>query len=157
MSRSCLAFSALSLLCVLCATSLVTAQSSPELLLQGRFGGTIDTQTGLGSLPLLFSWPASSVYTTFTSTSVNVTIAGSTPTTDSAGYNRFAFFLDQNEVAIESSTPNDSVIHWGMSGLSYGVHNLTGNGVIMSSICFVWSARLRVKILLSRSDEAQRS
>jgi hypothetical protein len=138
------------------AAGLISAQSSPELLLQGRFGGAINSQTGLGSLPLLFSWPSSSVYTTFTGTSVNVTIAGSAPTTDSAGYNRFGFFVDQTQVAIESSTPNNSTIQWEMSGLGPGAHNLTSNAVILYLPCsrdlHAWSGRA---ILLSRSYQTQ--
>ncbi|DBA74311.1 TPA: hypothetical protein ACH3X1_011086 [Trebouxia sp. C0004] len=128
MSRSCMSLAGLhqlTLLCIVSAAGLISAQSSPELLLQGRFGGAINSQTGLGSLPLLFSWPSSSVYTTFTGTSVTVTIAGSAPTTDSAGYNRFAFFVDQSQVAIESSTPGNPAIKWEMSGLGAGAHNLT--------------------------------
>jgi len=137
MSRSCVSLAGLTLLYIVfaAAAGLISAQSSPELLLQGRFGGAINSQTGLGSLPLLFSWPSSSVYTTFTGTSVNVTIAGSAPTTDSAGYNRFAFFVDQTQVAIESSTPSNSTIQWEMSGLGTGAHNLTSNALMLYLQC----------------------
>ena len=126
MMRICLSLPALTLLCMISAAGLISAQSTPELLLQGRFGGTINSQTGLGSLPLIFSWPASSVYTTFTGTSVSVSLVGMAPTVDSAGYNRFAFYVDQTEVAIESSTPSNLTINWTMSGLAAGTHNLTG-------------------------------
>lgn len=133
MSRSCVSLAGLTLLYIVfaAAAGLISAQSSPELLLQGRFGGAINSQTGLGSLPLLFSWPSSSVYTTFIGTSVNVTIVGAAPTTDSAGYNRFAFFVDQTQVAIESSTPSNLTIQWEMSGLSAGAHNVTSNAAIL--------------------------
>ena len=110
--------------CLLFAVS-VSAQSSPQLLLQGRFGGDVDEDTGLGSLPVVFSWPASSVYATFNSTSINATLSALPPTNTSSQYARFAFYLDQTEAAVETITPNDTTIRWGMTGLRSGLHNLT--------------------------------
>ena len=110
--------------CLLLAVG-VSAQSSPQLLLQGRFGGDIDEDTGLGSVPVTFSWPASSVYVTFNSTSINATLSALPPTNTSSQYARFAFYLDQTEAAVETMTPNDTTIRWGMTGLRSGLHNLT--------------------------------
>lgn len=102
-----------------------SAQSTPELLLQGRFGGMVNEQTAIGSVPVLFSWPASSVYVSFDSDFVAVMLTNVEPTVASSAYNRFAFFIDQQQVAVESSSPQNMVINWSMSGLSTGTHNLT--------------------------------
>lgn len=109
------------LLCILCAH----AQTSPQLLLQGRFGGDVNEQTGLGSLPLIFSWPASSVYASFESDSINATLTALPPSVASSQYTRFSFYVDQQEVAVETTNPNSTSISWGMSGLGSGMHNLT--------------------------------
>ena len=109
---------------VLFATT-ISAQSSPELLLQGRFGGDVDENTGLGSLPVIFSWPASSVYVTFNSTTINATLSALPPTNTSSQYGRYAFYLDQSEDSVESMTPNATIIRWGKAGLRSGLHNLT--------------------------------
>lgn len=108
--------------CLLLALGVVS-QSSPQLLLQGRFGGDVDEDTGLGSLPVLFSWPASSVFLTFNSTSINATLAALPPL--NATFGRYAFYLDQTQASVETITPNDTSIRWGRSGLSTGPHNLT--------------------------------
>ena len=116
--------SLIALAVALCAAT-VMAQSGPELLLQGRFGGSVNEQTGVGSLPVLFSWPASSVYASFSSESVAVTLTNLDPTVAFSAYTRFAFFIDQQQVAVESTDPQNMVINWSMSGLSAGSHNLT--------------------------------
>ena len=108
--------------CLLLALG-VASQSSPQLLLQGRFGGDVDEDTGLGSLPVLFSWPASSVYVTFNSTSINATLAALPPL--NATFGRYAFYLDQTQTSVETITPNNTSILWGRSGLRSGTHNLT--------------------------------
>ena len=108
--------------CLLLALG-VASQSSPQLLLQGRFGGDVDEDTGLGSLPVLFSWPASSVYITFDSTSINATLAALPPLNET--YGRYAFYLDQTQASVETITPNNTNILWGRDGLSPGSHNLT--------------------------------
>lgn len=108
--------------CLLLALS-VASQSSPQLLLQGRFGGDVDEGTGLGSLPVLFSWPASSVYVTFDSTSINATLAALPPL--NATYGRYAFYLDQTLTSVETITPNNTSIRWGRDGLRSASHNLT--------------------------------
>lgn len=101
------------------------AQPAPELLLQGRFGGKVDEQTRLSSLPVVFSWAASSVYTTFISSSVNVTLTNVVPSVASSAYNRFVFSIDQYPVAVESTGPQIPVISWSTSGLGSDPHNLT--------------------------------
>ncbi len=111
-------------LCVLCATC-ASVQTAPQVLLQGRFGGDVNEQNGLGSPPLIFSWPASSIYATFESTSINATLTALPPTVASSQYTRFAFYVDQQEIAVETTDPNNTSINWGMSGLTAGVHNLT--------------------------------
>ena len=108
-------------LALLCAC--VSAQN---VLLQGRFGGETSEQTGLGLPPLTFSWPASSVYTSFEGSSVNATLSALEPEgTISSQYTRFVFFLDQQQVALEVTTPNNTTINWGAANLSNGTHNLT--------------------------------
>lgn len=106
-----------------CACACVSAQ---EVLLQGRFGGNLNDQTGTGSPPLVFSWPASSVYASFQGSSVNATISALEPAgAVSSQYTRFVFFLDQQQDALEITTPNNTVIHWGAVNLANGTHNLT--------------------------------
>lgn len=104
---------------------LIACTSAQQVLLQGRFGGNVSEQTGMGSLPLIFSWPASSIYATFESTSINVTLSALEPAVDSAQYTRFVFFLDQQQVALKATDPNAPVINWSASDLSNGIHNLT--------------------------------
>ena len=101
----------------------VSAQESPRLLLQGRFGGNVSEATGLGSPPLIFSWPASSVYAAFEGDSVNATLTALPPTLPSSG--RYAFYLDQAEISVETISPTKSRIDWGLLGLRFGSHNLT--------------------------------
>ena len=114
------------LACVLIvAVAGANAQTSAQLLLQGRFGVNVNEQTGLGSLPLIFSWPASSIYATFDSTSINATLTALPATVASSQYTRFAFYVDQQEIAVETTNPNSTSINWGMSGLASGMHNLT--------------------------------
>ena len=88
--------------------------------MQGRFAGDVNEQTGFGSLPLLFSWPASSISTSFVSTSVNVTITAVPANLIISSYNRFAIYVDGQQVAIESTDPNNTVISWSAAGLSSG-------------------------------------
>ena len=110
--------------CLLLALGVASQPSQdPQLLLQGRFGGDIDEDTGIGSLPVLFSWPASSVFLTFNSTSINATLAALPPL--NATYGRYAFYLDQTQASVETMTPNNTSIRWGRSGLISGSHNLT--------------------------------
>ena len=97
---------------------------SPELLLQGRFGGAASEQSGFASLPVLFSWPSSSVYVTFNSTSITATLTAlSSPAT--ALFGRYGFYVDQRQVAVETITPNSTQIQWGLVRLGPGPHNLT--------------------------------
>lgn len=107
-------------LALLCAC--VSAQ---EVLLQGRFGYNVNDQRGLGSPPLVFSWPASSIYASFQGSSVNATISALEPTgAISSQYSRFVFFLDQQQAALEITTPNNTVINWGVVGLANVTHNV---------------------------------
>ena len=110
MGNACAVCLALSLFALCCS-----AQSGPQVLLQGRFDGNVNHQTGLGSPPLTFSWPASSVYATFQGTAVNATLTALAPTVASSQYSRFAFFVDQVEVAVETTNPNSTTIKWGAS------------------------------------------
>lgn len=111
-------------ICLVLLTS-CSAQTTPSLLLQGRFEGSVDPYTGLGSPPLVFSWPSSSVYATFQGPSINATLTTLAPSVASSQYTRFAFYLDQQLVAVESTNPNNTSIHWGESNLSNSAHNLT--------------------------------
>lgn len=99
--------------------------SAQQVLLQGRFGGEISEQSGLGTTPLIFSWPASSIYASFEGASVNATISALEPAVDSSQYTRFVFFVDQQQVALETTDPDNTVINWGARNLGNGTHNLT--------------------------------
>lgn len=87
---------------------------------QGRCGGTIDPSTGLGKLPLLLSWPASSLYLTFTGDSINGTLTAMPPAVTSSAQNRLVFYINDRQVAIRSTSPDDLVIRWSMAGLGSG-------------------------------------
>ena len=87
---------------------------------RGRCGGNIDPSTGLGTLSLQLSWPASSLYLTFTGNSINVTLTAMPPTDVSSAYNRLIFYLNDRQVAIRSTSPDDRVIRWSMAGLGSG-------------------------------------
>ena len=108
--------------------SRLTYAQSAQLLLQGRFGGYTNEQTGLATLPVLFSWPASSVFTTFTGGSVNATLTALPPTDSYNAYSRFAFYVDEQQVAIESTTPTQLVINWSSTGLGSGMSLSTRSG-----------------------------
>ena len=96
------------------------------VLLQGRFGGDVSEQSGLGSPPLNFSWPASSIYASFEGSSVNATLSALEPEGPiSSQYTRSAFIVDQQQVALETTTPEDTTMNWGATDLSNGTHNLT--------------------------------
>ena len=113
-----LAFFCLSL--AACSSRLTSAQSV-QLLLQGRFAGNINEQTGLATLPVTFSWPASSVFTTFTGDSVHATLTALPPADNYNAYSRFAFYVDEQQVATESTTPTQLVINWSSTGLGSGI------------------------------------
>ena len=99
------------------------ALSYPQILLQGRFGSSNDQS--YAKLPVLFSWPSSSVYVSFDSDSINATLSAVTPTVSFSGYNRFSFKVDQLEQDIETQDLNNTVITWNASGLGVGPHMLT--------------------------------
>lgn len=109
--------------CVILGTALPS--STPQLLLQGRFGGANKYGAAADSLPVLFSWASSSVFITFQSTAVNLTLTALPASIAYSGYNRFTIQIDQEVVATESQDLDNTVIQWGTSGLSQGVHNLT--------------------------------
>lgn len=109
-------------LLLVCAAACVSAQ---QVLLQGRFGGEINEQSGLGTTPLIFSWPASSIYASFEGASVNATISALEPAVDSSQYTRFVFYVDQQQVALEATNTNNTVINWDATNLGNGTHNLT--------------------------------
>lgn len=99
--------------------------TSPQLLVQGRFGGANGQTATAVSLPVLFSWASSSVYITFRGTEINVTLTALPAAIAYSGYNRFSIQIDQQIVATESQDLNNTVIQWGTNDLSDGVHNLT--------------------------------
>ena len=120
-----LALSAVVALSLVATLKLTSAQtSSPQLLLQGRFGSD-NEQSYADSLPVLFSWPSSSVFVTFDSSEIYATLSAVAPTTSVSGYNRFTFSVDQVQQAVLSQDLDNTVINWNMSGLSTGSHNLT--------------------------------
>lgn len=105
--------------------SLTVAQSgSAQVIPSGRFQGTIDGSTGLAQLPLLFSWPASSVYATFVGDSITATLSTLPPTTIYDAYSRFAFYVDQQLIAIETSSPGTTGINWSTTGLGSGMTSI---------------------------------
>ena len=120
-ARSVLHFS---LLCATVTSVLAASTTSPQLLLQGRFGDVNGLQTAK-SLPVLFSWPSSSVFLTFQSSSINITLTALQSTVQYSSYNRFTFWLDSKLVAIQTSDPNNTSINWSATGLSSATHNLT--------------------------------
>ena len=97
----------------------VSAQSA-QLVLQGRFGGNANEQTSTGSPPLLFSWPASSVYASFVGTGINATLSALAPTTSYDAYSRFVFYIDGAQTAIETTSPNATTLNWSAQNLSPG-------------------------------------
>ncbi|DBA91450.1 TPA: hypothetical protein ACH3X1_003088 [Trebouxia sp. C0004] len=99
------------------------ALSSPQILLQGRFSS--DNDQSRSKLPILFSWPSSSVYVTFESDSINATLSAVTPTVSFSGYNRFSFKVDQTEQDIETHDLSKTVLYWSAAGLGSGPHTLT--------------------------------
>ena len=110
----------------LCCAALVSGQSSAafQVLLQGRFGGD-NQQLQYGSLPVIFSWPASRAFVSFKGTAVNVTLAALPATVANSQNNRFRFEIDGEIAATESTDLDNSIIEWGASGLTSGSHNLT--------------------------------
>lgn len=112
------------LLCATVTSVLAASTTTPQLLLQGRFGNVKGLQTAK-SLPVLFSWPSSSVILTFQSSSINITLTALQSTVQYSSYNRFTFWLDSKQVAIQTSDPNNTSINWSATGLSSATHNLT--------------------------------
>ena len=104
---------------------LTVCASAQQVLLQGRFAGDVSQRTGLGAPALVFSWPASSIYASFEGASVNATLSALEPSVDSSQSTRFIFFVDQQQVALETTEPNSTVINWGAANLGNGTHNLT--------------------------------
>ena len=92
-----------------------------QVLLQGRFAANID-QTGFANLPVLFSWPASSVHASFVGDSVNATVSALPPTQTSSGLVRFAFYVDQRQISVEATNSTSMDILWGTAGLGPGRH-----------------------------------
>ena len=110
-------------LCMLVLHSLVSAQldaPSPQVILQGRFGGAQGAQSSYAAVPLLFSWPASAVVATFVGDSVKATLSALAPTATSNAYCRFAFNIDERQVDIKPVTVNERTIQWSATGLSSG-------------------------------------
>ena len=97
---------------------------TPQLLLQGRVASDYDSNFA-DTLPVLLSWPASSVYVTFNSDAISVQLSA-LPVSDSISvYNRFYFSVDQGDPDIETTDTDTTVISWNATGLNSGIHNLT--------------------------------
>ena len=92
-----------------------------QVLLQGRFAADID-QTGFANLPVLFSWPASSIFASFVGDSVNATVSALPPPQTSNALVRFAFYVDQRQISVEATNSTSLDILWGTSGLGPGRH-----------------------------------
>lgn len=117
---------ALASVCLACIVLVVCAQSrytfgSAQLLTQGRFDGKYD-MTGLAELPLLFSWPASSVHTSFTGDSISATLSSLPATATYDVSSRFAFRVDEELKGEETTTIGHTVIRWHATGLGSGDH-----------------------------------
>ena len=91
-----------------------------QVVTQGRFGGDVNGSTGLGTLPLLFSWPASSVYASFVSDSVSISLSALPATMTYDVDSRFAFYLDDELMAVETTFPRHTSLRWNASGLGEG-------------------------------------
>ena len=101
-------------------------QAFPQILMQGRFGEDAEqSYASVDDLPITFSWPSSSIFVSFNSSSVNVTLTALPSTVSFSGYNTFVFQLDQEVPATETQDLNSTVINWSVSGLDSGTHNLT--------------------------------
>ncbi|KAL3145660.1 hypothetical protein ABBQ32_003197 [Trebouxia sp. C0010 RCD-2024] len=123
---------AVALVCLCCFLWVVYAQpssrpgtGSAQLLTQGRFGGAVDEMTGLAGLPLLFSWPASSLHTSFTGTTISATLSALPATAFYDVSSRFRFYVDEQQTSAESTDIGNTVIRWKATGLGPGRHNLT--------------------------------
>lgn len=107
-----------------CAVPLISAQlqrsQNPRVLLQGRFGGAEKAQSGPATLPLLITWPASSVHARFTGESINAILSAMPPTVTSTAYGRFIFYVDQREAGVRSTAPDDLNVNWTATDLGPG-------------------------------------
>ena len=106
--------------CGLAHFALYVLAQPAQLLLQGRFGGDVNEATGLGVAPVLFSWPASSVYTSFNGSGINATLSALPPSRTYDAYSRFVFYVDGAQVGTATTTPDATVAHWSVSDLSAG-------------------------------------
>ena len=108
-------------LLLLAACSVVSGQ---QLLTSGRIDGEVDPATGLASLPIVMSWPGTSVRVAFDNTvSLDVTLEAQ-PAFSAAMNNSFRFVLDGvAEQAYISSEDLPAI--WSKDGLSKGSHDLT--------------------------------
>ena len=100
---------------------------TPQLLLQGRVASEASDNDAnfADTLPVLLSWPASSVYVSFDSDAISVQLSA-LPVSDSISvYNRFYFSVDQGDSDIETTDTDTTVISWNATGLTSGIHNLT--------------------------------
>lgn len=113
----------ITLLCLACFTlPAASAQArSAQILPQGRFGGEVNEISGLIQLPLLFSWPASSIYTSFVSDSVYASLSAIPATATYDVDSRFAFYIDEQLVSVESTTLRQTSIFWNATDLGAGI------------------------------------
>ena len=112
---ACIHFTVLLSMLVPCMSAQVV-----EVLLQGRFEGEINEQTGLATLPVLFSWPASTVYASFVGNAINATLIALPPTSVQDASARFAFRVDLLQTTVESVSATDNTIHWSADGFGPG-------------------------------------
>lgn len=136
---------AVALVCLCCFLWVVYAQpssrpgtGSAQLLTQGRFGGAVDEMTGLAGLPLLFSWPASSLHTSFTGTTISATLSALPATAFYDVSSRFRFYVDEQQTSAESTDIGNTVIRWKATGLGPGVHC---SHSLLTCFCTVSSVR----------------
>ena len=127
----------ITMICLACLNlpAAFAQSSSPQILPQGRFGGKVDVSTGLIQLPVLFSWPASSIYASFVSDSVYASLSAIPATATYDVNSRFAFFVDEQQVGVESTTLRQTSIRWNATGL--------GAGALLASTPLVWHATLK--------------
>ncbi|GAB4816607.1 hypothetical protein N2152v2_003653 [Parachlorella kessleri] len=127
------------LVAAVCGQATNGTSSTPQVTLVGRTVPGPSGSDNVGTLPQLFTWPASSATVAFTKTaSVTVVINGSAaalPATEVSGLIEqqnpafpaavFQFDLDGITLGKGNVSTNDTVLTWTHSGLSEGAHNLT--------------------------------
>ena len=121
-------------------TAVSAGNASAQILVQGRFGGITRQVTGVHDMPLLFSWPASCVHTSFMSGSVHATLSALPATAMYDVNSRFAFFVDQRFMGFETTGLRQTTISWSASDLGPGDKlAITAAQQSLHSSCCLWS------------------